>query len=179
VRWARIVLAGVFAVVGLAVLGLVLLYAMQPTSYRISRSRVIAAPAPTIMAQLSDLHAFEAWQPWTTLPGVHPTVTYSPSGAGLGAWIDRRDASGGARTTITALSDDRIEMTNATDGSLGGAVSVQTFELRPAPGGTEVGWTLAADLHGLARLLWPFVHLEARIAPEMDAALTRLDRACR
>jgi hypothetical protein len=179
VRWARIVLAGLFVVVGLVTVGLVLLYAMQPTSYRFSRSRVMAAPAPQIMAQLSDLHAFEAWDPWTALPGEHPSVTYSPIARGVGAWVDRRAPSGGARTTIVALSDDRIEMTNATEGSFGGAVSTQTFELRPAAGGTEVTWSLGADLHGLARLLWPFVHLEARVGPEMDRALTRLDRASR
>ncbi len=163
--------------VGLVVLGLGALYVAQPASYRIARSRTIAAPPALVMAQLADLHAFAAWDPWPAEPGTVPSVTFSTLRTGVGAWIDRRDAHGGSRTTITALTSDHIEMSNATAGSLGGAESMQSFELRATAGGTEVTWALSADLHGLGRLLWPFVHLEQHVAPDMDAALSRLDRA--
>jgi hypothetical protein len=179
VRWARWLAGGLFLLVGVAVVGLLLLYALQPSSYRIARTRTITAPASLVMAHLSDVRALEAWDPWTALPGAHVTTTFSPASSGVGAWVERRDDSGGSRTTITALAADRIEMQNTTDGPFGTGASTQTFALSETPSGTEVTWTLASDLHGLARLLWPFVHLEARIAPEMDRALSRLDRACR
>jgi uncharacterized protein YndB with AHSA1/START domain len=173
---ARTFLTATLALVALFVLGLGALYLSQPTSYRIARSRTIAAPPSAVMAQLSDLRALEAWTPWAPEPGTVPTVTFSATTTGVGAWIDRRSPSGGTRTTITSASGDRIEMSNVTAGALGGGQSIQTFELRAVPGGTEVTWTLSSELHGLGRMLWPFVHLEARISPEMDAALTRLDQ---
>ncbi len=179
-RVLRIVVLALASLGGLALVAIVLFYSAQPASYRIARTRTIAAPPAAVMAQLSDVRAFAAWDPWPALPGApRPTVAFSPEPRGVGAWIERRDADGsGARTTIASVTAERVEMSNETRGPLGGGSSTQTFELRAVPAGTEVTWALASDLHGLARLLWPFVGLEARIAPEMEAALSRLDRAC-
>jgi len=174
---ARIVVGIVFSLVGVALAALVLLYFAQPTSYRFSRTRTIVAPRERVMSHLSELHAFEAWDPWASMPTDPPTVTYSPVSSGVGAWVDRRDSHGGARTTITSITADRVEMTNTTFGGLGGNTSTQSFELRDSAGGTEVTWSLGADLHGLARMLWPFVHLEESAGRDMDEALVRLDQA--
>jgi hypothetical protein len=180
VRWARIVVGGIVSFVGLVVLGLVLVYVAQPTSYRIVRSHVIAAPPDVVMGHLSDLRAFEAWDPWPSLPGsTAPTITFSPTTSGVGAWVERRDPHGSARSTITSLTPDRIVMTNVTDASLGTGGSTQTFELRTMARGTQVDWVLSSELHGLPRLLWPIAGLEGRVGPDMDLALTRLESACR
>lgn len=172
-RWLRI---AVLCALGLVLLALAL-FSAQPHSYRIARTRTIAAPSAHVMAQLSDLRAFEAWDPWPAEPGMRPLVTYSPVASGVGAWVDRRDRSGGARTTITSLTSDQIELSNVTSGAFGSGASTQTFALSESGSSTTVTWTLSSDLHGLGRLLWPFVNLEARVGPEMDAALSRLDRA--
>ena len=175
----RVALGVLVGFVLVAALGLVGIYVAQPTSFRIARTRTIAAPPERVMAHLSDLRAYEAWTPFPPSPGVHPTTTFSPSTSGVGAWVDRRDEVGGAHITITLVSSDRVELSNVTSGSFGEGASRQTFELRSTPTGTEVTWSLSSDLHGLARLLWPFVHLEARVGPEMEAALGRLDQASR
>jgi uncharacterized protein YndB with AHSA1/START domain len=180
VRIARIGLSLVVVAIGLVVLGVGGFYFAQPSSYRITRARTIAAPPATVMAHLADLHAFEAWDPWPTTSGEVPTVTFGPSSTGPGAWMDRRVSRGdGSRTTIVAASALEIEMANVTSGALGDGASTQTFALREVDGGTEVTWSLAADLHGLARLLWPIAHLDATVGPGMEAALGRLDQACR
>lgn len=167
------------SLVGLVALGVVLLYVSSPTSYRIARTRTIAAPPSRVMAQLSDLRAYEAWTPFPPTPGVTPTLTYSPVTSGVGAWVDRRDELGGARITIASVARDRIELTDETSGSLGTGASRQIFELRAVPAGTEVTWALTGDLSGVPRLLWRLVRLEARVGPEMETALSRLDQASR
>lgn len=178
-RAFRLVLGAAAALVGLVVVGVFVLFVSQPTSYRIARTRTIAASPERVRAQLVDVHALDAWTPWAPPPGPPPVVTFSAPSSGVGAWIDRRDADGnGARTTITAIADDRVALSSVTSGALGGGASTQTFELHPSASGTEVTWTLASDLSGLARLLWPFVGLEARVGPDMEAALGRLDHAC-
>jgi uncharacterized protein YndB with AHSA1/START domain len=159
----------------LAALGLV--YAAQPHSFSVTSVRAIAAPPERVMAQLTDLRAYEAWDPWPAEPGATPTITYSVVATGLGAWIERRDANGGARTTIRSIDHDRVTMTNETWGELGGNVSTQSFEVRPSATGSDVTWTFGAGLHGLARMLWPVVHIDQTLPPQMSAALERLDRA--
>lgn len=176
-RWLRIALSFMAGSALLSVLSVLALYLAQPTSYRIARTRTIAAPAEAVRAHLVDLRAFEAWTPWEPSPGVVPTTTFSAVTTGVGAWVDRRDAHGGSHTTITAIAPDHVEMENATHGALGEGHSTQTFTLREHDGQTDVEWALGSDLSGLARLLWPFVHLEATAGARMDAALGRLDAA--
>lgn len=178
-RSLRIVWGLLVATSGLCVLASGVLYLAQPPSYQIVRTRTVAAPPAAVLAQLVDLRAFVAWEPWAALPGEHPEVTFSPEARGVGAWVERRVASSSTRTTITAIAPDHVVMANATSGPLGAGASEQTFTLRAVPTGTEVTWALRSDLRGRARVLWPFVHLEQRIGPEMEAALSRLDQASR
>jgi hypothetical protein len=178
VRALRYLALGLAIVVGAIVLVLALVYFAQPTSYAITRTRTIAAPPEVVHAHLDDLRAYVAWDPWRSEPGTTPTTTFSPVASGVGAWVDRRDArGGGVRITITAIEADRVALRDETSGAFQG-LSTQTFALARAAGGTQVSWTLAGDLHGLARLLWPVVRLEDHAGPEMDAALARLDHAC-
>jgi hypothetical protein len=179
VRWVRILLTATAMSLCLSLLASTAFYFAQPSSYRIARTRTVAAPPTAVLAHLSAVRAFVAWEPWPALPHERPQVTFSQVSAGVGAWVDRRVAGSGTRTTITAVAADRVEMSNATSGPLGTGASTQTFELRAVPEGTEVTWTLRSDLHGLARALWPFVHLEETVGPEMEAALGRLDQASR
>jgi carbon monoxide dehydrogenase subunit G len=179
VRWLRIAWMFVAATSGLCLIASGVLYLSQPTSYRIARTRTIAAPPAAVLAQLSDLRAFVAWEPWMALPGEHPEVTFSPDTHGVGAWVERRVGSSGTRTTILEVASDRVVMSNATSGPLGSGASRQTFTLRVVPEGTDVTWALTADLHGLTRALWPFVHLEESVGPAMEAGLSRLDQASR
>jgi hypothetical protein len=181
VRIARNLAIVFLALVGVVVLALVAFFVSQPTAYRITRTASIGASPATVHAHLDDVRALAAWDPWRTSTGVGPvTTTFSPDPVGVGAWIDRRAADGsGARTTITEITDTTVVLTSETSGALGAGHSTQTFALANAGSGTVVVWTLGSDLHGLGRALWPFVHLEERVGPEMEAGLSRLDRACR
>ncbi len=159
-------------------LGLLVLYLSQPASYRIDRTRTLSAPPARVATFVTDLRTFESWDPWPSMTPVPPSISYSAVSAGVGAWVERRDADGsGARTTIVSITPERIEMDNVTFGGRLGGASHQTFELRTSGTGTELTWAISSELHGLARLLWPFVHLETLVHRSMDEALSRLDRA--
>ncbi|MBX7194803.1 MAG: SRPBCC family protein [Sandaracinaceae bacterium] len=174
-RWAPVVLGLVIASVAVMLVGVALVTLMPPTEYRITRSRTIEAPRAVVLAQLEDVRAYDAWEPWRR-QGTH--ATYSPSTRGPGAWVERSDGSSSARTTIRSVSAERVEMDNATNGSFGARGSDQSFELRAIDDAhTEVQWVLHGELSGLPRALWPLVDLPGRVEPEMEAALARLDRA--
>jgi len=175
-RLALVFVLGLALVLG----GLLAVFALQPTSYRVARTRTIAAQRAVVIAHIADVRALAAWAPFHASPGTHPTLTFSPSPIGVGAWMDQRDTDGsGARSTITSMSADAIELRNETLGAFGGGASTQRFGLRDVSGGTEVTWSLSGDLHGLGRALWPLVHLEADAGRHMEEGLERLDQACR
>ena len=49
-------------VVGLLIFAVVIL--LQPGTFRVERSIVIAAPPEAVFVQVNDLHNWNAWSPW-------------------------------------------------------------------------------------------------------------------
>lgn len=177
-RWVRVSVGVLSACVGVVILAAIGLFFAQPTHYRLERARSVAAPSSAVLAQITDLRALEAWQPWVSSPSTPPTVTFSPATSGVGAWVHHTDGTSSGRTTIVSIAADRVVMRHESMGVFGGAVSEQTFSLRVlGPSETEVRWSHESDLAGLARALWPFLDVPGRIEPEMDAGLARLEVA--
>lgn len=172
-RIVGIVLGSVLALALILAAGFGVLFAMQPTSFRIARSRTISAPPTTIRALLVDMRSFSTVGLHLGPPDPTRTVTVSPTPTGLGAWIESHDDGGTSRLTLLSESDSLVEFQNENDGAPDGARIA--FELRPVPTGTEVTLTLSNRLHGLGRALWPFVGLEGRVAPHMDDSLRHLE----
>ena len=76
--------------------------AMQPSEFRVARSGTIAAPAPTVFAQVNDFHKWPAWSPYDKLdPAMKKTYDGPPAGTGASyAWAGNSHAGVG-RATIT------------------------------------------------------------------------------
>jgi hypothetical protein len=50
--------------VAVIVLAILVVVAMQPPDYRMTRTATIAAPAAAVFAQVIDFHNWRAWSPW-------------------------------------------------------------------------------------------------------------------
>ena len=57
----------VLIVLAATVIVLIVVVAMQPAEFRVTRSAAISAPAPAVFAQVNDLHKWDAWSPWAKL----------------------------------------------------------------------------------------------------------------
>ena len=55
--------------IGVAVLVVifVIVVALQPSEFRVTRSATISAPPATVFARVNDFHNWEAWSPWAKL----------------------------------------------------------------------------------------------------------------
>ena len=65
----------------LAVIVFLIVVAVQPDNFRISRSATITAPAPLVFAQVNDFHQWQAWSPWAKMD---PTAKNTFEGAASG-----------------------------------------------------------------------------------------------
>lgn len=98
----RIVLI-VLGVLAAIVLLLVVVVAMQPSDFRITRSAIINAPAVAVFEQVNDLHKWEAWSPWEKLdPNMKRTYGGQPAGVGASYSWSGDDNVGEGTTTIAA-----------------------------------------------------------------------------
>jgi hypothetical protein len=65
------------------IIALIVIVAMRPSDFRVTRTATISAPAEVVFTQVNDLHKWEAWSPWAKLdPAAKITYEGPPAGAG-------------------------------------------------------------------------------------------------
>jgi len=76
----------------LIVVVFVIIVALQPAEFHVTRSAAVAAPAELVFAQVNELKKWEAWSPWVKIdPAMKQTYEGPASGTG--------PAPGGPATT--------------------------------------------------------------------------------
>src|SRR6266478_5063331 len=78
----------------------VVIVALQPADFRVTRSATIPAPPAVVFAQVNDLHNWQAWSPWAKLDPAAKNTFEGPS-AGTGAifkWSGNSDVGEGSMT---------------------------------------------------------------------------------
>src|SRR5450830_2110536 len=85
---------GVFAVIVV----ILLMAAMKPNTFTITRSITIAAPPEKVAGLIIDFHQWQAWSPWEKLdPAMQRTFSGAPAGKGaVYAWVGNKDVGRGA-----------------------------------------------------------------------------------
>jgi len=74
----------VLIVLLLIVIAFVVVVALQPSDFRVTRSATMAAPPARVFAAVNDFRQWEAWSPWVKLDPA-ATMTYAGPTAGEGA----------------------------------------------------------------------------------------------
>src|SRR5437660_3087557 len=130
--------------VAVIVIGLAVVVAFQPTSFRVTRTATISASPAAVFAQVNDFHNWVAWSPWEKLdPGMKRSYEGAPSGAGaMYAWAGNRQVGEGRMTITESRPSDLIRIklefmkpfkaTNATE-----------FTFIPEGQLTRVTWTMS------------------------------------
>lgn len=96
----------------------------------IERSATVAAPPPTVLAQIADLHRWPSWSPWGDADsGVQRAYGGSPSGAGASCYFWNDEVRG--RITVIAGDDLHLE--------------VELEMVKPTPSLTDLRFVLAAE----------------------------------
>src|SRR5882724_382814 len=92
------ILIGLVAVVAI----FVVLVALRPSEYRISRTATASAPPPGVFAQVNDFHNWDAWSPLAKLdPAAKATFEGPAAGQGAVFACSGNDKIGEGRMTLT------------------------------------------------------------------------------
>src|SRR5882672_9968867 len=98
--------------IGLAVFIIlfVIIVALQPAQYKVTRSASISAPPAVVFAQVNDFHKWEAWNPWGKIdPAMKQTYAGAPSGSGaIYTWSGNNEVGEGRMTITESRPNDLI-----------------------------------------------------------------------
>ena len=162
---------GVFASVVLIVLAL---GATRPTRYLVTRSLVVDATPEQVAPMLTDLHAFNTWNPWDEM---EPTSTkeYSEPASGVGAWYTwRGDQTGSGRMEIISISPRRVDYGLHFTAPMEDSATVH-FDLVPeGTTRTQVTWSMEGEQDFMGRVFSVFVSMDSMIGKDFEAGLAHM-----
>lgn len=163
---------GVLVAVVVAILTLALL---QPDTYTIERSRVIAASPERVAPHLTDLRQWITWNPWDELePSSHKE--YSDPATGVGAWYTwEGEQLGSGRMEITSITPSEVQYDLHFIEPMEDDAEV-IFTLALEGEGTRVTWTMHGHNSFMGKLFGLFVDMDAMLGGDFDRGLANLDR---
>lgn len=152
-----------------------IIVALQPSTFRVTRSLAVAAPADAIFPHVNELKKWAAWNPWEKIDP-NMKLTYEGPAAGVGAsysWVGNKDVGEG-RMTITASRPNeavrfRLEFFKPMAG-----VSDAEFTFKPQGNQTEVSWTMTGKNNFIAKAFCLFMNMDKMIGGQFEKGLADL-----
>jgi uncharacterized protein YndB with AHSA1/START domain len=166
VKWVVIGLVGFIAVI-------LIVGALLPSAYNVSRSTVINAPADKIYRFIASPRAWAQWTVWNERdPGMK--ITYSGPESGKGAtWSWDSKTEGVGRMEFTgAEPNKRVDY----------VLTFEGFEFRspgaltlfPEGSGTRVTWTTAGNVGGNPLKHYMVALMDRMVGPDFEKGLANL-----
>jgi len=163
--------------IGLAVVIIVfvVVVAMQPAEFRITRSATIAAPPADVFAQVNDFHHWEAWSPWAKLDPAAKNSFEGPS-AGTGAifkWSGNSQVGEGTMTMTESHPNDSIKITIDFARPMAGT-NVAEFTFKPEGSQTVVTWSMTGRSNFVGKAFCLFVNMDKMVGGEFEKGLAQM-----
>ena len=169
------VLVGVAAAVVLVVGALAVIVAVRPSAFRIERSATIAAPAPTVFAQVNDFHNWEAWSPWAKLdPAARNSFEGAPAGNGAAfSWAGNSKVGEGRMTIVESRPSElvriKLEFLKPFE-----ATNTAEFTFKPQGERTAVTWSMYGHNNFIGKAVGLFVNMDRALGGEFEKGLVSM-----
>jgi hypothetical protein len=159
----------------LIILVFLVVVALQPAAFRITRSTTIAAPPEVVFAQVNDFHKWDAWSPWAKLdPAMKQTYEGPPAGVGaIYSWVGNKDVGEG-RMTITQSRPGELVGIKLEFLKPFAQVNATEFALKPDGNQTAVTWSMTGTNNFMAKGFGLFMNLDKMVGGDFEKGLAQM-----
>ena len=157
------------------VVGFIIIVAMQPSTYRVTRSVVIAAPQEAVFPHMNELKKWEAWNPWGKADPNMKLIYGGPT-SGVGAnysWAGNNEVGEG-RATITESRPSESVKYNMEFFKPMSASSEMEFTFKPQGNQTEVTVTVTGEKNFMTKAFCLFRSMDNMIGGKFEKAFADL-----
>jgi uncharacterized protein YndB with AHSA1/START domain len=173
------VLRKVLVALAALIVGLFVLIATRPSTFRVERTTQIAAPRDVVFALVNDFHAWDRWSPWAKIdPNMKLEIGGTPTGAGTGAtyhWTGN-DKVGEGKMLITESRSPQSVALRLEFIKPMASVSRTDFTFKPEGSGTRVDWVMTGPLDFMGKGMDLFVGMDKMIGPDFEKGLGGMRR---
>lgn len=159
----------------LIVIALIVVIALQPAEFRVTRSTTIAAPAPAVFDHVNDFRKWDAWSPWAKLdPAMKKTHEGAQSGVGsIYSWSGN-DQVGEGRMTLTDSRPSELVRIKLEFKKPFEATNTTEFSFKPEADKTLVTWSMFGTNNFMAKAFGLFMNMDKMIGGDFDKGLAQL-----
>ncbi len=156
----------------------VVVVAMRPANFRITRSATIAALPEVVFAQVNDLHKWEAWSPWAKLdPSMKQTHEGSPAGVGaIYSWDGNKEVGAGRMTITESRTNEAIVIKLEFLKPFAAVNDTEfTFKSADANGNqTTVTWTMSGENNFMSKVFCLFMNMDKMVGGDFEKGLAQM-----
>lgn len=166
-----------YILIALAVLvaAFVVVAALQPATYKVTRSLSMSAPPSVIFGVVNDLRRFNDYSPWA---GIDPGTRYTYGGppAGPGAfieWAGNKKVGSGRMSLIASQPNARISFKLEFFTPMASVAECEwTFRVEGTT--TQVAWSISGHNNFVAKALCLFMNMDKMLGPQFEQGLAKL-----
>ena len=165
----------ILIVLGLILLVFVVVVALQPADFRVSRSLAMAAPPAAAFAQVNDFHKYDAWSPWVKLDP-KAKISYEGPDAGVGAkfnWAGNSDVGKGSMTIVESKPDEQIRLDLEFVEPMAGKCDT-LFTFKPEGEKTIVTWNMAGKNNFIQKAMSLFMNCDKIVGDQFEIGLNNM-----
>lgn len=161
----------------LLVIGFLALVAVQPATFRIERSREVAAPSWVVFNIVSNFRRWSAWSPWEKLdPNMQKQHSGSETGVGaVYEWSGNPEVGKGRMTITESVPPEKVtirlefmEPWQATNTTL--------FTFSGKGKESTVTWSMEGKNDFLGKAMSLFMDMDAMVGKDFEAGLAELEK---
>jgi hypothetical protein len=153
----------------------IIVAAMQPAEFRITRSAGMSAPASAVFAQVNDFHNWEAWSPWAKIdPAMKQTYDGAPAGVGaVYSWSGNKQVGEG-RMTITESRPSDLVRINLEFFKPFKANNIAEFTFAAEGDKTAVTWSMSGRKNFMFKAVGLFMNMDKLIGNDFEKGLAQM-----
>ena len=165
----------ILIVIAVIIIAFVIVVALRPANFRVTRSASILAPPEAVFAQVNDFHCWESWSPWAKLDPQAKNAYEGPA-AGTGAafaWSGNNKVGEG-RMTITESRPNEFVGFQIQFLRPFKATNAAEFTFRREGNQTVVSWTMSGRNNFLCKAMGLFMNCDNMIGSQFEKGLATM-----
>lgn len=159
------ILIGIAAVLVL----FVIIVAMQPAQYRVTRTATIPAAPAVVFDHVNDLHKWQAWSPWEKLdPAMKRTFEGPQSGTGASyGWVGNKEVGEGKMSITESRANELVRLKLEFIKPFA-STALTEFTFKPEGDKTAVSWTMSGDKSFISKAFCLFMNMDKMIGGDFE-----------
>lgn len=171
----RGILPAILMAVAVLVLVFIVVMALLPSDFRISRSKSITASPGAAFALVNDFHNWTKWSPWEKLdPAQRRDYEGKTSGVGSIFHWSGNDKVGEGYNTITDNRPNELIRMKLEFLRPFKATNTVEFTFEPKGDQTMVTWTMTGKYNLVTKVMCLFMSMDKMVGDSFDEGLTNL-----